>query len=341
MRPWNDIEEELNGWLNQGLKGPVAVVNLANACIGYPYVFGSWGERCTPSNRKSRARSDHPTIESKCQVLNGSKSGCSGCKWHPGGTTLSFDCRGFTYFCLLKGAGIKLIGAGATTQYDNNINWSEKGPIENMPKDKVCCVFRHDKSTGRKEHTLLYDGQGHYIHCSGEVKKCDISKYKATHYAIPKGLYDNVGTTTPSIPSTPISPPALEPKAGTAVITGKNVALRKGPALTAALIMRIPTNTIVDVAAETDEWQVVSYGGDIGYMMKKYLKENEAKTEAVVVSDKKVNFRTGAGLNYKSVKQLKNNTSVSIVRATDEWQLISYKGKIGYMMKKFLKESNQ
>lgn len=332
MKMWNDVELELNGWLADGLKGPVAVVNLANACIGYPYVFGSWGERCTPSNRKSRARSDHPTIESKCQVLNGSKSGCSGCKWYPGGTTLSFDCRGFTYFCLLKGAGIKLVGAGATSQYDNNANWSEKGPIAKMPKDKVCCVFRHDNLTGKKEHTLLYDGHGNYIHCSGEVKKCAISKYKATHYAIPKGLYDGDAV------AEPIS--TYEPNKGTAAVTGKNVALREGPSTSNKIIMRIPTDTIVDVATETNEWQLIVHDGRTGYMMKQFIAQDPAGGTAVVTG-KNVALREGPGTNYKIIKRIPTKTTVGIARATDEWQLISYKGKIGYMMRKFIKESNQ
>lgn len=337
MKPWNDIEEELNGWLAQGLKGPIAVVNLANACIGYPYVFGSWGERCTPSNRKSRARDDKPTIISKCQVLNpdSNKAMCGGCRWYPDGTTLSFDCRGFTYFVLNKGAGIKISGSGATSQYNNDANWSEKGLIANMPRDKVCCVFRYDRSTKKMEHTLLYDGQGNYIHCSGEVKKCKTSQYAATHYAIPKGLYDGVNPDQPM----PIPTPGPEPKQNEAIITGKNVAMRKEPAEKAGLIMRIPTNTIVNIASETDEWQVISYGGTIGYMMKEFLKEDADGTKAVVNSNKSVNFRTGPGKSYTSMKQLKNNTVVNIVKATDEWQLITHKGKTGYMMRQFIKEA--
>ena len=59
-------------------------------------------------------------------------------------------------------------------------------------------------------HTLFYDGQGHYIHDSGEVKKVDINKYAATHYAIPKGLYDSPIPPTP-VPPTPV-PPGPEPE---------------------------------------------------------------------------------------------------------------------------------
>jgi peptidoglycan hydrolase-like amidase len=57
------------------------IIELANACMGYPYVFGAIGEACTPANRKRRARSDYPTIVSKCQVLTGKADTCNGCKY--------------------------------------------------------------------------------------------------------------------------------------------------------------------------------------------------------------------------------------------------------------------
>ena len=38
---------------------------VALLCVGWAYVFGAWGEYCDPSNRRSRARDDHPTIKSK------------------------------------------------------------------------------------------------------------------------------------------------------------------------------------------------------------------------------------------------------------------------------------
>ena len=264
MKTWKTVEEELNGWLAAGLKGPVAVVNLANACIGWPYVFGAWGERCTPSNRKSRARSDYPTIISKCQVLRSDnpKPSCEGCKWYPGGVVLFYDCRGFTHWLLKNGAGITIEGQGATSQWNNDSNWAEKGTIDKMPRDKVCCVFRYDSSKKTMEHTLLYDGQGNYIHCSGEVKKTAANKYAATHYAIPKGLYANPA-------------PAPEPTSekDTAIVTGKNVALREGPGTNYKVITRIPTNTKVDIAHETDEWQLITHNGKTGYMMKQFIKE--------------------------------------------------------------------
>lgn len=161
-----------------------AVVELAKSCLGYPYVFAAWGENCTPENRKRRARADHPTIISKCQVLNGKKKGatCKGCKYE--GTQI-FDCRGFTYYCL-KENGIVINGQGATSQWNDNANWIKKGPIAEMP-DVVCCIFQQNGN--KMKHTGLHIGGGKVIHCSVEVKNDNVSRKDWTHYAIPYGLY--------------------------------------------------------------------------------------------------------------------------------------------------------
>lgn len=162
------------------------VIELAQSCMGYPYVFGAWGEACTPANRKRRARSDHPTIISKCPVLNGTRGAtCETCKWY---NTKIFDCRGFTKWCLETAEVIKLQGGGATSQYNYAGNWARKGPISEMP-NVVCCVFQHNSSTGKMQHTGLHIGNGDIIHCSVNVQTGSTADRAWTHYAIPAGLY--------------------------------------------------------------------------------------------------------------------------------------------------------
>lgn len=272
MKTAKQVTDLLNNWKSQGLSKPDIVVNLANACIGWSYVFGGRGEQCTPTNRRAFYKSKgKPTIKSKCKNFDGDK-GCSGCKWYPNGVTLFFDCRGFTYWCFLKGAGIVIKGAGASSQYKDDSNWSEKGDIANMPKDKVCCVFRYDSSTKKYEHTLLYDGQGHYIHCSGEVKKCNVSSYKATHYAIPKNLYSGGG-------DVPVA------TAKVVAQSGSTVNMRSAPSKSAQLIAQVPIGTIVDVYEKGDEWCKIGYKGSTGYMMTKFLEFQDTPSgDTVVVS---------------------------------------------------------
>ena len=138
------------------------IIRNAQAMLGYPYVYGAIGELCTPVNRGRRARSDHPTIVSKCQVLNKTRDTCDGCKWK--GARM-FDCRGFTYY-LLKQEGINISAVGATTQYDRSQDWDLRGEIKDMP-NVVCCVFK--KKGDKMEHTGMYIGDGQIIHASSGV----------------------------------------------------------------------------------------------------------------------------------------------------------------------------
>lgn len=191
MNTYDKVKSLIADWKNQGMTKAQLAVKIADACLGWSYVWGGAGQICNKSNRNSYAnRSSCPSgeveqIKKKCQILNGSKSNCDGCKYYPNGTTLFFDCRGFTRW-VLQQVGITISGAGATSQYNTNSNWTEKGTIDKMPRDKVCCVF-YDKN-GTKEHTGLYIGDGKIIHCSGEVKYDVVTSRIWTHYAIPKGI---------------------------------------------------------------------------------------------------------------------------------------------------------
>lgn len=161
-------------------------IESAKSQLGNPYVFGTWGRECTPSLRRQYAGynpSHKSAIFKSCPVLSGKQPSCKGCKWE---SKLAFDCRGFTYWCLLNAYGMKLKGGGCTSQWGYNVNWLKKGDIKNMP-NVVCCVFQYYK--GKYQHTGLHIGDGKIIHCSNGVQWGDISEKGWTHYAIPAGLY--------------------------------------------------------------------------------------------------------------------------------------------------------
>ena len=161
------------------------IIEAAKSQLGNPYVFGTWGRECTPSVRRQYAGynpSHKRAIYKACPVLSGRQSACEGCKWQG---KLAFDCRGFTYWCLLQ-AGIKIKGGGATAQYNTAANWVRRDEISDMP-DVVCCVFQ--RRNGRMQHTGLHIGGGKVIHCSNGVQWGDTSDKAWTHYAIPAGLY--------------------------------------------------------------------------------------------------------------------------------------------------------
>ena len=194
----------------EGESKPDIIRQLSLACLGWPYVYGSWGEECTPANRKRRARDDHPTIRSKCQVLRDKdrKDSCTGCEWYPMDERVRmYDCRGFTAW-LIRQVGLDIYGDGATTQYNTAKNWIRRGPISEMP-DCVCCVFR--KKGNRMEHTGMHVGGGLVVDCSVNVRTGGMSGW--THYAIPAGLY-----TEEEIPVEKVKPTLRRGAEGTYVV---------------------------------------------------------------------------------------------------------------------------
>jgi len=188
MNTASKVDQAIQTWKLKGWCLAAIVIALCKACLGWPYVFGARGQYCTPSNRRGKMRSDHPTIYTKCQVLTGPKSSCIGCRWYPGGPVRFFDCRGFTYW-VFRQVGIMINGAGATSQYNDNSNWDCKGAIADMP-NVVCVVFKDKKGT--KEHTGIHIGNGQIIHCSNGVQTGKTTDRGWTHFAIPKGFNGNL-----------------------------------------------------------------------------------------------------------------------------------------------------
>ena len=187
------VTTRLETMIQQGYSKAEIIRGIGPACEGWPYVFGAWGEECTPAGRNRRKRDDHPTIVSACQVLNGKKSVCDGCKWDL--PVRMYDCRGFTHW-LLDQVGINIEGGGCTSQWNTKKNWTVQGPISEMPRDKVCCIFVKDGS--KMAHTGMYLGDGSTVECSSGVQYFKTMKAKWTHYAIPAGLYDGGDVPVPT-----------------------------------------------------------------------------------------------------------------------------------------------
>lgn len=242
-----------------------AAWQAAILCIGWPYVFGDRGQECTPKHRQA-AYNSHPdctTIKTKCQVLNGKKDTCSGCKWYPDGVRVRcYDCRGFTYWVLLQIYGWELQGVGATSQWNTESNWIAKGTIDTIPENQLVCLFYPKKDEPAKMAHTGFGYQGQTIECSNGVEYYQKRAAKWTHWGLPVC----VGNDTPS----PVPP---GPKPGTAIVTGKNVALRYGPTTKAGIMKRLPTGTIVNIAEPPEGWEYVEYNGLKGYMMKQYIDE--------------------------------------------------------------------
>ncbi len=182
----NEVDQMIAIWKSAGLSRPEIIDHTARACLGWPYVFGAWGELCTPSARGRRVRSDRPTVRSKCQVLSGKASDCSGCQWGIG--VRMYDCRGFTRW-LLQQVGLDLEGGGATTQWSTAKNWALRGSKKDLPEGKVACLFQQNGT--KMSHTGIVLPDRTVIHCSVGVQAGKFSAKSWTHFGIPAGLYSS------------------------------------------------------------------------------------------------------------------------------------------------------
>lgn len=242
-----------------------------------PYIYGATQKPCTPSYRRSQANQYadmKDNIYKYCLVLSGKAAGCSTrCKWYDGDRRIgrdAYDCAQFVRWGAAA-AGITGVKSGATSQWKSDI-WDEKGEFKNVPSNKLCCVFR-DKNDTKQHVGWYYNGYAYHAqgHSTGVVRT-DNTQYKSwTHYAIMKGIYDSQG-----------EPIKMSGEAATEVIkvlyqakvnsTDTKLNLRQAPNNSAARILQIPPQGIVDVIEETNaDWWKVIYAGKTGYAMCKYL----------------------------------------------------------------------
>lgn len=336
------VEQRITELKNSGIPLSDAAFQAALLTVGWPYVFGDRGVYCTPTNRKAAYNrtaegGNKDNIMKRCQVLNGSKGSCTGCKWLPEGKKVrEFDCRGFTYWILLMIFGWKLMGAGCTSQWNDESNWKMKGELSESlpPENTIACVFwykkdKNGKRTKTLEHTGLYYN-GKTVECSNGVQYIDYLHKKWEVWAVPACVGETPGP-TPPVPPTPPTP------TGYAVVTGKKVALRQDPSLQATVITRVNTGETVkleDLPAK--EWDYVSYDRKTGWMKREFLRE---EGDHAIVTGKKVALRKDPSLRATCIMRINTNETVQLVTEPEsQWSYISYKSNVGYMMKEYLKE---
>lgn len=120
-------------------------------------------------------------------------------------------------------------------------------------------VFTH--SSTKRGHVGLFIGNGIVIEAAGAksgVITSKITDKKWVEWGELKGVIYGDPEPVP---------------AGYAIVTGKNVALRKGPSTSCAVITRAPTGSKVKITDPPSDWEYITYNGKQGYMMKQFLKE--------------------------------------------------------------------
>ena len=189
------VDQEITRIKASGKPVSDAAWEAARLCEGWPYTFGDRGQYCTPAHREAvyKSHPDQTGLITKCLVLRNGAASCAGCKWYPDGKRVrSFDCRGFTYWILLQICGWKLMGAGATSQWNNEDNWTAKGEISEIPDDVLVCVFYREKNDKSKMAHTGFAYHGQTIECGNGVVYSKTINKKWQYWAIPKCISDTV-----------------------------------------------------------------------------------------------------------------------------------------------------
>lgn len=229
------------------------VVAFAESQVGMGYVWGANGQILTPSTlaqlKKQSPEHVDESIVSKWMGRN------------------VYDCASFITHCM-KQANIKMTTAGVSSQWKKT-NWAEKGTIDTLPRDKVCCLYREDPKANPMQHGGVYLGNGYEIDARGSrdgVIKKKVDSYKWSHWGIPKGLEDQNNDEVIKVLY----------KATVYAESGSSVRMRAQPNTNAEVIKNVPLGIPVDVLEEQGEWFRIGLDGTTGYMMSKFLKKEES-----------------------------------------------------------------
>ena len=203
------VDQRIKELKSGGIPLSDAAWQAALLCVGWPYIFGERGAYCTISLRqavynKGPDKKEYQNVRKNCQAIreNNPTGSCSGCKWYPNGKRVrSFDCRGFTYWILLQIYGWKLMGAGATSQWNNADNWKAKGLVaDGIPQGVIVCLFYPEKNNPKvMAHTGLYYN-GETCECSSGVQHSKTLNSKWTHWGVPACVEGDTTTPTPPDP---------------------------------------------------------------------------------------------------------------------------------------------
>ena len=122
--------------------------------------------------------------------------------------------------------------------------------------------------------------------------------------------------------------------------TTANLNMREGTNTSTKIIQVIQKGEKVEVIKKDGRWSQVKYNGKTGYVYNRYLAETTVKTGTVKVGDSRLNVRTKASTSGKIIGKLYTGNKVEIKGEDGNWYKIDYKGKTGYISKKYVKTSS-
>ena len=129
----------------------------------------------------------------------------------------------------------------------------------------------------------------------------------------------------------------------TAYISQDDTVLLSGPATSFKSLGKLNAGAKVTVLTHGSAFDYVSSSRGKGYVRNTHLSKSKvAKTVSKPVyvvtnpTGKNVVMRKGPGTKYKTLSSLRVGTKVTILGSGGSWYKVSYRGRTGYIMKKYL-----
>ena len=134
--------------------------------------------------------------------------------------------------------------------------------------------------------------------------------------------------------------------------SGIGLNVREEPGMDGAILTSVKNGGTVTVTQKGSNWSRVTVGGVDGFMATEYLRFS-GKEESSIPTGKKavvsnprdtqvLNLRQNPSLDAKVLDYYRNGVEVTILKAGDTWHKVQVEdGKVGYMMAKYLKVTDE
>ena len=126
---------------------------------------------------------------------------------------------------------------------------------------------------------------------------------------------------------------ATELKTGIGVVTASSLRLRASASTDSKILDTATCGDSVVIIREVDDWYLVNFNLQVGYMHKDYIEFNEKKNVKLgyAMFDTASNVRKGPDTDTGVVDQAPKNETCFIIGFNCGWYKVSYNGQIGYV----------
>lgn len=127
------------------------------------------------------------------------------------------------------------------------------------------------------------------------------------------------------------------------IVNTDNLNFRKGPSTKYEVIESLAKNTQVEIIPQPEEWVLIKYNGNIGFVYSKYLSEisnGDMNYIKKYVNVSLLNFRSAASTKASILGVISKGSEVEVMSELNGWSKIKYNNQEGYVASRYLSDKN-